>query len=29
MEGEIIMKRLSQEKMVNIVKSLRKSKELT
>ena len=28
-EGEIIMKRLSQEKMVDIVKSLRKSKELT
>lgn len=28
-EGEIIMKRLSQEKMVDIVKSLRKTKELT
>ena len=28
-EGEIIMKRLSQEKMVDLVKSLRKSKELT
>ena len=29
MEGEIVMKRLSQEKMVDIVKSLRKTKELT
>lgn len=29
MEGEIVMKRLSQEKMVNVVKQLRKLKELT
>ena len=29
LKGEIIMKRLSQEKMVEIVKELRKNKDLT